>query len=371
MQLQRPEGHRLLHRRVHRVPRGRLDGSALQLRGGSYFPSFTSLELVAVVVIVDSRGSLVRGAGRLGYARHPRLHQRQYQHMADACCSACHAVTAAYSTRGAPTARGRAAGAGPDRRPQPARVRPRSTAASRAAELPRREVVGRARRSCRGGSPGREGLVLQGHVGELRRGQGRRQGEPEAPMGVITGLVGPNGAGKTTLFNAASGLVGSAGAASSFTESTSLGSGRAARARKGLGRTFQRCQLFDSLTVRQNVAMGREAPLAGKSPFDQIYRIAASQSASRRIRGTALELTGTLAIADQQAGLLPTGQRRLVELARGSCGRIRSAPAGRALVGLDAHETERFGQVLRGVVEDRGVGILLVEHDMTLVRRDL
>ena len=146
-------------------------------------------------------------------------------------------------------------------------------------------------------------------------------------------------------------------------------SGRAARARKGLGRTFQRCQLFDSLTVRQNVAMGREAPLAGKSPFDQIYGSPRANRVVAESAGTALELTGTLAIADQQAGLLPTGQRRLVELAKALAGGFDLLLLDEPSSGLDAHETERFGQVLRGVVEDRGVGILLVEHDMTLVRQ--
>ena len=115
--------------------------------------------------------------------------------------------------------------------------------------------------------------------------------------------------------------------------------------------------------------MGREAPLAGKSPFDQIF---GSPRASRIITeaaDTALELTGTSAIADQQAGLLPTGQRRLVELARALAGGFDVLLLDEPSSGLDADETERFGEVLSGVVEDRGVGILLVEHDMTLVRQ--
>jgi ABC-type branched-subunit amino acid transport system ATPase component len=140
------------------------------------------------------------------------------------------------------------------------------------------------------------------------------------------------------------------------------------RARHGLGRTFQRTELFNSLTVRQNVAMGREASMAGANPLAQILGSRQSHRLIVRAVDEALELTGTTRIADAQAGLLPIGQRRLVELARALAGPFDMLLLYEPSSGLDGHETEQFGQVLRTVVRERGCGVLLVEHDMALVR---
>ena len=85
----------------------------------------------------------------------------------------------------------------------------------------------------------------------------------DAPVGRITGLIGPNGAGKTTTFNALCGLnKPTSGVITLFGEDISHLSPQA-RAQRGLGRTFQRMELFDSLLVRDNVALGREAGMAG------------------------------------------------------------------------------------------------------------
>ena len=92
----------------------------------------------------------------------------------------------------------------------------------------------------------------------------------EAPMGRITGLIGPNGAGKTTTFNACSGLLKpTAGRILLKGEDISTWS-PATRARKGLGRTFQRMQLFDTMTVAENVSLGREAGMAGSNFLRQM-----------------------------------------------------------------------------------------------------
>jgi len=79
-----------------------------------------------------------------------------------------------------------------------------------------------------------------------------------AATGAVTGLIGPNGAGKTTTFNACSGLVRPVSGSVSIGGSSVTRRGPADRARRGIGRTFQRMELFDSLTVRENVAMGAE-----------------------------------------------------------------------------------------------------------------
>ena len=189
-----------------------------------------------------------------------------------------------------------------------------------------------------------------------------------APLGAITGLVGPNGAGKTTTFNACSGLNRPASGQILLGDVDVSGEGPAQRAQRGLGRTFQRTELFNSLTVRQNVAMGREASLAGRNPLAQIV---GSRRANRLVAARteeAMALTGTGGLADLQVGLLPIGQRRLVELARALAAPFDLLLLDEPSSGLDGHETEGFGRVLKTVVRERECGILLVEHDMTLVR---
>ena len=190
-----------------------------------------------------------------------------------------------------------------------------------------------------------------------------------APMGSITGLVGPNGAGKTTTFNACSGLVRPSEGDIVLHGRNVTSLGPAGRSRFGLGRSFQRVELFTSLTVRENVALGREASLAGANPARQLVSSTAQRTKVRRAVDDAMELTGIGPLADLQAGLLPTGQRRMVELARVLAGPFDLLLLDEPSSGLDASETRRFGEILRGAVAERGVGILLVEHDMALVRQ--
>jgi ABC-type branched-subunit amino acid transport system ATPase component len=188
-----------------------------------------------------------------------------------------------------------------------------------------------------------------------------------APVGRITGLIGPNGAGKTTLFNVASGLVRADGGTLRLHGADMSGLDPAARARHGLGRTFQKMELFDSLTARENVSLGWEAARAGRRP----WRHLAETRADRRNRGAAadqaLALAGISGLALRPVAALSTGQRRLVELARCLAGRFDVLLLDEPSSGLDAAETGRFGEILTQVVAERGVGILLVEHDMALV----
>jgi ABC-type branched-subunit amino acid transport system ATPase component/branched-subunit amino acid ABC-type transport system permease component len=190
-----------------------------------------------------------------------------------------------------------------------------------------------------------------------------------APMGGITGLVGPNGAGKTTIFNACCGLLRPSEGRVVLHGRDVTRSSPSSRARRGLGRTFQKAQLFDSLTVAENVALGREAALAGANPLRQL---AASRPQARQVDAAvtgALAAVGMAHLAGAQAGLLSTGQKRLVELARVLAGGFDVILLDEPSSGLDATESRRFGDILRRVVAERGVAVLLVEHDMELVMR--
>lgn len=192
-----------------------------------------------------------------------------------------------------------------------------------------------------------------------------------APIGRVTGLIGPNGAGKTTTFNACSGLVRPS-------EGRVLLHGRdvsqmsaSARAREGLGRSFQVTELCESLTVRQNVGMGVEATKAGWSPISQLG-LNATRAQRRHLAETtehALRLCGIEHLADSLAGTLTTGERRLVEVSRCLAGDFDILLLDEPSAGLDHDESARLRGVLAAIMEERRCGILLVEHDMAFVMK--
>ncbi len=172
-----------------------------------------------------------------------------------------------------------------------------------------------------------------------------------AESGVVTGLIGPNGAGKTTLFNVVCGLQAPTSGRVSIQGDDVTGLPPFKRARRGLARTFQRLELFGLLTVRENVRLA--ADIARRPDPDAVA-------------DDLLVRLGIDALAPQRSDRLPTGQARLVELARA----LATDPAVLLLdepaSGQDEHETAAFSTVLREVAE-RGVAVVLVEHDIQLV----
>ena len=117
-----------------------------------------------------------------------------------------------------------------------------------------------------------------------------------APLGRITGLIGPNGAGKTTTFNACSGLLRPTTGTVRLNERDITHRPPSARARMGLGRTFQRMELVNAMTVRVNVGLGAECPLVGLNAIRQVFSafVAARHiycsSAPQRLGGGAVVL---------------------------------------------------------------------------------
>jgi ABC-type branched-subunit amino acid transport system ATPase component/branched-subunit amino acid ABC-type transport system permease component len=190
-----------------------------------------------------------------------------------------------------------------------------------------------------------------------------------ARTGQITGLVGPNGAGKSTSFNVCSGLVSPDAGTVTWRgrDLTRLGPSR--RAQLGIGRTFQQMELFESMTVEQNVALGREAAFAGSNVMMQVISTRSERREIKARTAAAIQLCGLEKQKDATVGDLSTGQRRLVELARCLTGNFDLLLLDEPSSGLDEAETTEFGDILARVVSERGLGILLVEHDMSLVMR--
>ncbi|WP_293766448.1 ABC transporter ATP-binding protein [Sporichthya sp.] len=188
-----------------------------------------------------------------------------------------------------------------------------------------------------------------------------------AGSGSITGMLGPNGAGKTTTFNACTGVVPAWAGTLHLGDCRLNGRSTASRAAHGLGRTFQRMELFDSMTVRENVALGPEAAMSARRPWGQLFCPAKEAREIRSRTSTAIDLCGLGALANRTSGDLSTGQRRLVELARAIASPFRFLLLDEPSSGLDVQETEQFGAILRTFVAETGIGVLLVEHDMALV----
>jgi branched-chain amino acid transport system ATP-binding protein len=178
----------------------------------------------------------------------------------------------------------------------------------------------------------------------------------DVERGMITGLIGPNGAGKTTLFNVVCGLLTPQGGRVVLDGTDVTRAPPHRRARLGLARTFQRLELFTSLTVRDNIRVG------GDIRNHWTRRRADSTGEAERI----IELTGLGPIADREVSEIPTGRARVVELARALMTRPSALLLDEPAAGQTEHETEEFGSLLRRLAAD-GLAVCLVEHDMTLV----
>jgi ABC-type branched-subunit amino acid transport system ATPase component len=126
-------------------------------------------------------------------------------------------------------------------------------------------------------------------------------------------------------------------------------------------------ELFDSLPVSANVGLGLEAGLAGSRPWHHLYTRRADAARVRSAVNGAIERCGLTELAGELAANLSTGQGRLVELARVIAGGFRMLLLDEPSSGLDKSETERFGSILSDLASEMGTGILLVEHDMSLV----
>jgi sulfate-transporting ATPase len=182
--------------------------------------------------------------------------------------------------------------------------------------------------------------------------------------GQIVGLIGPNGAGKTTFIDAVTGFVSPASGAIAVGGESLAGAPAHRRTRAGLSRSFQSLELFESSTVRENITVGSDR--AGRVPW-----------LASLVRPRAPELSAVAAAAVDELRLrehldvtvseLPYGVRRLVAIARA----IASGPSVLLLdepaAGLSGAEVRELAAVVRRLVDEWGMGILLVEHDMGFV----
>ena len=179
----------------------------------------------------------------------------------------------------------------------------------------------------------------------------------------LVGLIGPNGAGKTTCIEALTGYLPQATGLVRFLGHDLTGVPPHRRAHLGLARTFQSVELFDDLTVRENLRAAANRRTVWQSLRDLV---APRWHNDECVIDRALDVVGLADAADALPTELSQGQRKLAGVARALACRPRLLLLDEPAAGLDATETLALGGRLRDVVDD-GVSILLVDHDMGLV----
>ncbi|WP_207063194.1 ABC transporter ATP-binding protein [Motiliproteus sp. SC1-56] len=190
----------------------------------------------------------------------------------------------------------------------------------------------------------------------------------QVPKGSIYSVIGPNGAGKTTLFNMLCGYYVPNGGSITFAGKELVGLETHEIAARGISRTFQNLQVFYNMTVLENVMVGCHLR-THTGLIKAALRLPSVVREERRVREwsmEALELCGLEHLAEREAGALPYGELKRLEIARA----LASAPEFLAMdepaAGLNDTETLEMRALIQRL-KGRGITILLVEHNMGLV----
>ncbi len=186
--------------------------------------------------------------------------------------------------------------------------------------------------------------------------------------GDITAIIGPNGAGKTTLFNLVAGNLSPVSGSIAFEGRPIAGMPSHRIAGLGVARTFQATRLFPGMTVLENVMVGRHLRARGGFIADMGGRLFNGRQ-DERMRSSCMAILADLGIAslaDRQARDLAFGRQRVVELARALASEPKLLLLDEPACGLNPAETEEMAAWITKI-RDRGITILVVEHDMSLV----
>jgi len=193
-----------------------------------------------------------------------------------------------------------------------------------------------------------------------------------AHRGEVLGLIGPNGAGKTTLFDVISGVRMPDGGRVVLDGTDITRVSAVARARRGLRRTFQRVQAFGWLTVEDNVLAAMEWRGGGGGMLADLVsfptRRRREHERRERVREV-LEQCGLTSVAHEQAGSLPIGLARMVEVARAIVDRPAVLLLDEPTSGLHETEASRLGELIQHLGAEDSCAVVLVEHDVSFVMR--
>jgi ABC-type branched-subunit amino acid transport system ATPase component len=186
--------------------------------------------------------------------------------------------------------------------------------------------------------------------------------------GEFVGLIGPNGAGKTTLFNCLLGATKADSGNVRFLGKDVTSTPLHRRAHMGLGRTFQRVELFPGMTVLEHVLVAERARRGGGALWKDVIGLGRTTADEHERAERVLALVGLAAMADRPIDSLGLGRTRLVEVARALVLEPKLLLLDEPSSGLDRAETESLAECLRRVHAETGLALLLVEHDIAMVR---
>jgi branched-chain amino acid transport system ATP-binding protein len=189
------------------------------------------------------------------------------------------------------------------------------------------------------------------------------------PRGSIVALIGPNGAGKTTFFNQITGVYVPTSGSIKFDDVEVVGKPPHAIVELGVGRTFQNIRLFAQMTALENVLVGMHCRLKG-GIFGSVVRTPRVKREEREAREKAKELLRYCGIPrrhEEYAGTLPYGDQRRLEVARALATDPKLILLDEPTAGMNPQETAEFTDFVRRLRDEKGLTVLLIEHDMKVV----
>jgi branched-chain amino acid transport system ATP-binding protein len=189
----------------------------------------------------------------------------------------------------------------------------------------------------------------------------------EVGPGELVGLIGPNGAGKTTFFNCLLGMLRPEDGTVILEGRDITGLPVYKRARLGIGRTFQRLELFSGMTVREHFLVTERARRGTGRLWKDLLNLAKPTAEEQALAEQMIELTGLQVEADKAVESLSLGRGRLVELGRALMTQPKLLLLDEPSSGLDVRETAGLADKLAAVQAEREFGVLLVEHDVEMV----
>ena len=189
--------------------------------------------------------------------------------------------------------------------------------------------------------------------------------------GDISALIGPNGAGKSTLLNAISGIDPPDEGMILFCGERICSLPAVTIARRGMSRTFQHVELFGEMTVLENIMVGRYAKTR-TGLLASGLRLPSAGREEKEIMRTGEEILGSIGLSlrrDEAAANLPIGEQRILEIGRALATEPRLLLLDEPAAGLNIRETLQLGDLIRKIRHEKGITVVLVEHDMDLVMK--
>lgn len=188
-------------------------------------------------------------------------------------------------------------------------------------------------------------------------------------QGRIASIIGPNGAGKTTFFNSLTGIYKPDEGQINFNGHSLIGLRPDQVSERGISRTFQNIRLFGSMTVLENIIVGMHTQL-NQSAIDALFRTKKfhdEEKESEKKASQLMEYVGLKNVGNQLARNLPYGGQRRIEIARAIAANPTLLLLDEPTAGMNPNETEDAVKLFRRIRDDKGITILLIEHDMRVV----